>query len=85
MVQESRSMFWIMLICLVGISGMAIYKFVTKGDPPYISFSIVAALSGAMLKQLPLFLKFKYLNTIPALAALILLAVGIFTEIKPNP
>ncbi len=79
---ENRSIFWVMLICLLGISGIAVYRLITKGEPAYIQFAIVAALSHFLLKQLPLFIKYKYLNAIPAVAAVILLAIGIFIEVK---
>jgi len=82
MLPENRALVIVMIICMVGISGIAIYKLVTKGEPAYIQFAIVASLGHFILKQLPLFVKYKYLNAIPVLAAVILLAVGIFTEIK---
>jgi len=61
---------------------MAIYKMIVKSEPVYIQFAIVAALSGAVVREIPLFVKYKILNVIPAIAAVVLLALGIITELK---
>lgn len=79
---ESKSLWWMLLIILIAITAFSLYKMIMDKEIPYIQFSIVAALSASVLRTLPLFLKYKYLNAIPVVAAVVLLILGIVTEIN---
>ena len=82
MAETSRSMWWMMVIILVAITAFALYKLLILKEPAYIQFTIVAALSGAVLRQLPLFVKYKYLNAIPAAGAVIFFVLAILEALK---
>lgn len=82
MLQENKSLWWMLVIVLVATTGFALYKLIVKEEPVYIQFSIIAALSGAVFKEIPLFIKYKFLNIIPVAIAVVLLALGIITEIN---
>ncbi len=82
MAETNRSMLWFLIVILVAITALAFYKLIINKEPAYVQFSIVAALSGSVLKQLPLFIKYKYLNVIPAAAAVIFLALAILEALK---
>ena len=82
MFQTNKTLWWMLVVILVAITGFALYKLIVKAEPAYIQFTIVAALGGSILRETPLFIKYKYLNGIPAIAAVVLLAFGIITEIN---
>jgi len=82
MYESNRTMWWMLLVILVATTAFAVYKMIVDKEIPYIQFTIVAALSGAILRQLPLFLKYKTLNIIPAAIAVVLFVIGVITEIK---
>jgi len=82
MTQSNTTLWWMLIIILLASLGMALYKMLVKSEPVYIQFTIIAALSGAILREIPLFIKYKILNAIPAAAAVILFVLGVLTEIK---
>jgi len=82
MLQSNKILWWMLLVILLALTGLALYKLIVKAEPVYIQFAIIAALGGSILRETPLFLKYKFLNVIPAVAAVVLLALGIIIEIK---
>jgi len=82
MAETSKGMLWLSIVILVAITAFAFYKLLILKEPAYILFTIAAALSGSILKQVPLFVKYKYLNAIPAAVAVIMFVLAILEALK---
>ena len=82
MAETSRAMLWFFIVILVAITAFSFYKLLILKESAFIQFTFVAALSGAVLRQLPLFVKYKYLNVIPAAGAVIFFVLAILEAIK---
>jgi len=80
--EESKLGLIILLgIVLILLVAFTLYEMIAKNQPVYIQFSIISVLCTSICTQIPSLSKHAILPTIFTIIAVVLLVVGIVTEI----